>query len=135
VVTAVDVRAVGLAVIELAGGRARASDAIDPSVGFTDLAPIGVEVGPQAPLARVHARSATTRKPPRVCFAPPIASAMRPRTSRSRPRACRGRGVRILLVVGGWDPSPWRRRSERLLPSHPAAILGEPFDRGKSVTP
>ena len=55
-VVGIDVRAVGLAVVELGGGRARASDAIDPAVGFTDLAPIGAEVGPDAPLARVHAR-------------------------------------------------------------------------------
>jgi thymidine phosphorylase len=58
VVAAIDVRAVGLAVVELGGGRARASDAIDHSVGLTELAPIGAEVGPDAPLARVHARSA-----------------------------------------------------------------------------
>ncbi len=58
VVTAIDVRAIGLAVVELGGGRTRAADAIDHSVGFTDLAPIGGEVGPDAPLARVHARSA-----------------------------------------------------------------------------
>ena len=58
VVTAIDVRAIGLAVVELGGGRARAADSIDPSVGFTDLAPLGGEVGPDAPLARVHARSA-----------------------------------------------------------------------------
>ena len=55
-VVGIDVRAVGLAVVELGGGRARASDAIDPAVGLTDLAPIGAEVGPDAPLARVHAR-------------------------------------------------------------------------------
>ena len=57
VVAAIDLRAVGLAVVELGGGRARAVDAIDPSVGFTDLAPIGAEVGADTPLARVHARS------------------------------------------------------------------------------
>jgi thymidine phosphorylase len=57
-VTAIDVRTVGLAVVELGGGRARASDTIDPSVGLTELAPIGAEVGPDAPLARVHARNA-----------------------------------------------------------------------------
>ena len=55
-VTGVDVRAVGLAVVELGGGRTRSDDAIDPAVGLTDLAPIGAEVGPGAPLARVHAR-------------------------------------------------------------------------------
>ena len=57
-VVEIDVRAVGLAVVELGGGRARAADSIDPAVGLTELAPIGAEVGPDAPLARVHARSA-----------------------------------------------------------------------------
>jgi thymidine phosphorylase len=57
-VVAVDVRALGLAVVELGGGRARAADVIDPAVGLTELAPIGAEVGPDAPLARVHARHA-----------------------------------------------------------------------------
>jgi len=57
-VAGVDVRAVGLAVVELGGGRSRAADAIDPAVGLTDLAPIGAEVGPGRPLARVHAREA-----------------------------------------------------------------------------
>ena len=55
-VVAIDVRAVGLAVVELGGGRARAANSIDPAVGLTELAPIGAEVGPDAPLARVHAR-------------------------------------------------------------------------------
>jgi thymidine phosphorylase len=57
-VVSIDVRAVGLSVVELGGGRARAADSIDPAVGLTELAPIGAEVGPDAPLARVHARSA-----------------------------------------------------------------------------
>jgi thymidine phosphorylase len=57
IVTSIDVRAVGLAVVELGGGRSRAADEIDPAVGLTELAPIGAEVGPDAPLARVHARS------------------------------------------------------------------------------
>ena len=55
-VVGIDARAVGLAVVELGGGRARAADSIDPAVGLTELAPIGAEVGPDAPLARVHAR-------------------------------------------------------------------------------
>ena len=57
VVAAIDVRAIGLAVVELGGGRARATDAIDYTVGFTDLAQLGAKVGPDAPLALVHARS------------------------------------------------------------------------------
>ncbi|MEI2386227.1 thymidine phosphorylase [Breoghania sp. JC706] len=55
-VRAIDARAVGIAVIELGGGRRRAEDAIDPRVGFTQLAGIGMPVGPQEePLAVVHA--------------------------------------------------------------------------------
>jgi thymidine phosphorylase len=57
-VVEIDVRAVGLAVVELGGGRTRATDTVDPAVGLTELAPIGAEVGPDAPLARVHARTA-----------------------------------------------------------------------------
>jgi thymidine phosphorylase len=55
-VARIDVRAIGLAVVELGGGRSRAADSIDPAVGLTDLASIGAEVGAHAPLARVHAR-------------------------------------------------------------------------------
>ncbi len=55
-VTAIDVRAVGIAVVELGGGRARATDTIDPAVGFTGLAGLGAEVSAAAPLALVHAR-------------------------------------------------------------------------------
>ncbi len=56
VVAAIDTRAVGIAVVELGGGRMRAEDAIDHSVGFTRLAGLGGAVGPDAPLAFVHAR-------------------------------------------------------------------------------
>ena len=38
------------------GGRARATDAIDSAVGFTQLAVLGAEVSADAPLALVHAR-------------------------------------------------------------------------------
>ena len=53
----IDTRAVGVAVIELGGGRKRAADPIDHAVGFTCLAPIGAAVHADAPLARVHART------------------------------------------------------------------------------
>jgi thymidine phosphorylase len=57
VVAAVDVRAVGLAVIDLGGGRRREDDAIDHAVGLTEVAAPGERVGPQGrPLALVHAR-------------------------------------------------------------------------------
>jgi thymidine phosphorylase len=56
IVSAVDVRAVGLAVVALGGGRVRESDPIDHSVGLTDVAAPGERVGPgERPLAVVHA--------------------------------------------------------------------------------
>ena len=56
IVTQIDTRAVGIAVVELGGGRTKAEDAIDHAVGFTRLAGLGTRVGPDAPLALVHAR-------------------------------------------------------------------------------
>jgi thymidine phosphorylase len=52
----VDVRAVGVAIIGLGGGRARETDAIDHAVGLTEVAAPGERVGPgERPLAIVHA--------------------------------------------------------------------------------
>jgi thymidine phosphorylase len=56
-VTAIDARALGIAVVALGGGRTRPQDAIDPAVGLAELAGIGAEASPDAPLAWVHARS------------------------------------------------------------------------------
>ncbi len=53
----IDTRSIGLAVIELGGGRRVASDTIDYSVGFEELAGLGEEVGTGHPLAIVHARN------------------------------------------------------------------------------
>ena len=58
VVGGVDSRSVGIAVIEMGGGRARPEDRIDHSVGFTRLATVGARVGRnEAPLGLVHART------------------------------------------------------------------------------
>jgi thymidine phosphorylase len=56
-VTAMDARAVGLTITGLGGNRAREDYAIDRAVGLTEIAPIGAEVGPDRPLAIVHART------------------------------------------------------------------------------
>ncbi len=56
-VTAVDTRAVGNAIIELGGGRREVGQKLDLSVGFSDLAPIGTELSSDRPLAVVHAAS------------------------------------------------------------------------------
>ncbi|GAB4226500.1 MAG: thymidine phosphorylase [Kiloniellaceae bacterium] len=55
VVTACDTRAIGLAVIELGGGRRRVEDAVDPAVGFDEIVPLGQIVTASDPLAMVHA--------------------------------------------------------------------------------
>ena len=57
VVAAVATRAIGNAVIELGGGRRRVGEDLDLSVGFDDIAPIGTRLGPDRPLAIVHAAS------------------------------------------------------------------------------
>jgi len=53
---AIDVRAIGLAILALGGGRRRVEDRIDYSVGLADMLGVGDEVGPGRPLAIVHAR-------------------------------------------------------------------------------
>jgi thymidine phosphorylase len=56
-VRAIAVRDVGVAVLELGGGRLREDQGIDHAVGLVDVAGLGEEVGPGArPLAVVHAR-------------------------------------------------------------------------------
>ena len=56
-VTRMDTRAVGLAVVELGGGRRKPDDAIDHAVGLTGIAALGEAVDGERPLAWVHARS------------------------------------------------------------------------------
>jgi thymidine phosphorylase len=56
-VTVIDARAIGLAVIELGGGRRRASDDIDHAVGFTDLALKGANLKAGDIIGQVHAAS------------------------------------------------------------------------------
>jgi thymidine phosphorylase len=55
-VTGMDCRSVGLVVTGLGGNRRREDDVIDPAVGLTAIAPVGTPVGPDRPLAILHAR-------------------------------------------------------------------------------
>ena len=55
IVTAMDTRAVGITVVALGGGRRRADDAIDHSVGLTGMCALGETVDGDRPLAIVHA--------------------------------------------------------------------------------
>jgi thymidine phosphorylase len=57
-VSAVDTRAVGMAVVELGGGRRRPQDQVDPAVGFSELRFIGEQVDDTQPLGWVHGQTA-----------------------------------------------------------------------------
>jgi thymidine phosphorylase len=59
-VAKIDTRALGLAVIELGGGRRKPGDGIDHAVGLTELAGKGDDAGNQRPLAIIHARDEST---------------------------------------------------------------------------
>ena len=56
-VAAIDVEAIGHAVVALGGGRLRAADRVDPRVGFSDLLRIGETADADRPLGFVHAAS------------------------------------------------------------------------------
>ena len=80
VVTAVDVRTVGLAVVALGGGRTRESDPVDHAVGLTEVAAPGEQVGQGGrPLALVHAadREAAERAATAVAQAYSVGGAAR----------------------------------------------------------
>ena len=55
-IASIDTRSLGLAVIELGGGRRLASDKIDHAVGLTALAGKAAKVDKSTPLAIIHAR-------------------------------------------------------------------------------
>ena len=54
-VKAIDTEALGLVVVAMGGGRRRARDRINPSVGLSQIAAIGDRVDRDRPLARLHA--------------------------------------------------------------------------------
>ena len=56
-VKAMDSRMIGMAVVELGGGRRMATDSIDYSVGFSDFCHIGDKVELDKPIAFIHAEN------------------------------------------------------------------------------
>lgn len=56
-VASIQSRDIGLAVVELGGGRRRADDVINAAVGLTGLLDLGVEVSKGDPLCTIHADS------------------------------------------------------------------------------
>ena len=57
IVSAMDTRALGLAVVAMGGGRQRATDIIDYSVGLSEMITLGERADNQRPLAVIHAAS------------------------------------------------------------------------------
>jgi len=55
VVSRMDGHKIGMAVVSMGGGRMREADRIEPSVGFSDMTGLGVEVKRGQPIARLHA--------------------------------------------------------------------------------
>lgn len=58
--SAMNTREVGMAVVQLGGGRKVAADTIDYAVGFTDICRLGDRIDPSQPLAMLHASSETS---------------------------------------------------------------------------
>jgi len=56
-VVSMNARDIGVAVVALGGGRSHADDAIDPSVGLTEMIEVGTQVRTGSPLCIVHAAS------------------------------------------------------------------------------
>jgi thymidine phosphorylase len=78
-VTGMNARRIGIAVVELGGGRAHAADAIDPSVGLSEVIDVGAPIRTGDALCLVHAASnrradeaiASVRAAIRIGDAPP----------------------------------------------------------------
>ena len=56
-VSAMDTRAIGVAVVAMGGGRRVAADRVDPAVGFTRLAGLGAKIAKGEPLGFAHVRT------------------------------------------------------------------------------
>jgi len=65
----VDVRKLGVAILELGGGRRLVTDKIDPWVGLSDMKHVGESVSPGEPLAIVHATDEQTGEVARALVA------------------------------------------------------------------
>jgi len=78
-IATMETREIGITVINLGGGRRRASDPIDPAVGLSAVRGIGSRIAAGEPLAMVHAASeadaeaaiAALRRMIRIADAPP----------------------------------------------------------------
>ena len=71
-VEAINCRGIGLSIIDLGGGRTKASDVIDPAVGYSQVLKTGQKVDAKTPIAMVHASSQDAlnlaKKKLRACY-------------------------------------------------------------------
>ncbi|HYD19399.1 MAG TPA: thymidine phosphorylase [Patescibacteria group bacterium] len=68
-IAGIDARAIGIGIVELGGGRAKPTDGIDHSVGLTNVARAGEEVGQGArPLATIHAKDTDSWQKMAACL-------------------------------------------------------------------
>jgi thymidine phosphorylase len=56
-ISAIDTRNIGLSVVELGGGRMRADQSIDHSVGLTDIVELGQKISKGETLCLIHSKS------------------------------------------------------------------------------
>jgi thymidine phosphorylase len=61
-IAGMNAREVGLAVVDLGGGRRKTTDAVDLAVGFSDFRPVGTRVGAGDRIALVHAADEAAAK-------------------------------------------------------------------------
>lgn len=59
-IDSIDTRNIGIAVIQLGGGRRVASDMVDHAVGITNFIKLGAQVSSNQPIATIHARDKNT---------------------------------------------------------------------------
>ncbi|MDC9593052.1 thymidine phosphorylase [Xenorhabdus sp. IM139775] len=57
IVAGMDTRALGMSVVALGGGRRKATDTINYSVGLSEIVALGTKVNADTPLAMIHARN------------------------------------------------------------------------------
>ncbi|MCF6344732.1 MAG: thymidine phosphorylase [Devosiaceae bacterium] len=60
IISSINTKAIGMAVVVLGGGRRNPSDRIDYAVGFDNLANIGQKADSSTPIARIHANDETS---------------------------------------------------------------------------
>ena len=100
VLAATHTRALGLAVVELGGGRSRADQAVDPRVGLAGVCAVGEAVQAGQPLAWVHAADAAQAERALQALAPAFTLAEPGSQAAARARA-RAAGSAVLERVTG----------------------------------